>query len=103
MRCQKREAGEPDSSGRGRPVAVEGSDFLIDVDTVIYALGTPANPIIAQTTPGLGTNKLGYIKNDQRRELLSHPGYYAVRDGYADRATRIAPICAQKARARGRS
>jgi glutamate synthase (NADPH/NADH) small chain len=55
MRCQKMELGEPDASGRRRPVAVAGSDFLIDVDTVIYALGTTANPIIAQTTPGLGT------------------------------------------------
>ena len=63
--CQKMELGEPDASGRRRPVAVEGSDFLIDVDTVIYALGTTANPIIAQTTPGLGTNKWGYI--DDRR------------------------------------
>jgi glutamate synthase (NADPH/NADH) small chain len=56
------------------PVPVEGSDFLIDVDTVIYALGTTANPIIAQTTPGLGTNKWGYIDIDERTGMTNLPG-----------------------------
>ncbi len=52
MRCQEMELGEPDASGRRRPVPIPGTEFELDVDTVIYALGTTANPIIAQTTPG---------------------------------------------------
>ncbi len=67
MRCQKMELGEPDASGRRSPVPIAGSEFLLDVDTVIYALGTTANPIVAQTTPGLKVNKWGYIQVDERR------------------------------------
>ncbi len=63
MRCQKMELGEPDASGRRRPVPVAGSEFLLDVDTVIYALGTTANPIIAQTTPGLERQQVGLHRN----------------------------------------
>ncbi len=63
MRCQKMELGEPDASGRRRPVATPGSDFQLDVDTVIYALGTTANPIIAQTTQGLENQSLGIHRN----------------------------------------
>ena len=74
MRCQKMELGEPDASGRRRPVPVPGSEFLLDVDTVIYALGTTANPIIAQTTPGLKVNKWGYIEIDERTGMTSIPG-----------------------------
>ena len=51
MRVQKMELGEPDSSGRRRPLPIKGSEFVLGIDTVIYALGTSANPIIAQTTP----------------------------------------------------
>ena len=68
MRCQKMELGEPDASGRRRPVAATGSDFLIDMDTVVYALGTTANPIIAQTTQGLKTNRWGYIEIEEKTE-----------------------------------
>jgi glutamate synthase (NADPH/NADH) small chain len=101
MRCQKMDLGEPDSSGRRRPVAVEGSDFLIDVDTVIYALGTTANPIIAQTTPGLGTNKWGYIDIDERTGMTNLPGLFAGGDIVTGAATVILAMGAGKRAAQG--
>ena len=101
MRCQKMELGEPDASGRRRPVAVAGSDFLIDVDTVIYALGTTANPIIAQTTPGLETNKWNYIVTDERTGMTSIPGLFAGGDIVTGAATVILAMGAGKRAARG--
>jgi glutamate synthase (NADPH/NADH) small chain len=101
MRCQKMELGEPDASGRRRPVAVEGSDFPIDVDTVIYALGTTANPIIAQTTPGLGTNKWGYIDIDERTGMTNVPGLFAGGDIVTGAATVILAMGAGKRAAQG--
>jgi glutamate synthase (NADPH/NADH) small chain len=101
MRCQKMELGEPDASGRRRPVAVAGSDFLIDVDTVIYALGTTANPIIAQTTPGLGTNKWGYINIDERTGMTNVPGLFAGGDIVTGAATVILAMGAGKRAAQG--
>jgi glutamate synthase (NADPH/NADH) small chain len=101
MRCQKMELGEPDASGRRRPVAVPGSDFLIDVDTVIYALGTTANPIIAQTTPGLETNKWNYIVTDERTGMTSIPGLFAGGDIVTGAATVILAMGAGKRAAKG--
>ena len=89
MICQKMELGEPDSSGRRRPVPVAGSEFPLEVDTVIYALGTTANPIIAQTTPGLKVNKWGYIEADQRTGMTSIPGVFAGGDIVTGAATVI--------------
>ncbi len=65
MECLKYELGEPDDSGRRRPVAIEGSEFVVDVDTVIVAIGNGANPLIQQTTPGLEFNKWGNIVVDE--------------------------------------
>jgi homotetrameric NADPH-dependent glutamate synthase len=101
MRVQKMELGEPDSSGRRRPVPVEGSDFLIDVDTVIYALGTTANPIISQTTPGLTVNKWGYIQVDERTGMTSIPGLFAGGDIVTGAATVILAMGAGRRAARG--
>jgi homotetrameric NADPH-dependent glutamate synthase len=101
MRCQRMELGEPDSSGRRRPVAVEGSDFPMNVDTVIYALGTTANPIIAQTTPGLGTNKWGYIDIDERTGMTNLPGLFAGGDIVTGAATVILAMGAGKRAAQG--
>src|ERR1022692_609071 len=101
MRVQKMELGEPDASGRRRPVAVEGSDFLLDVDTVIYALGTTANPIIKQTTPGLNTNKWGYIEIDERTGMTSIPGLFAGGDIVTGAATVILAMGAGKRAAQG--
>ena len=63
MRCVRMELGEPDESGRRRPVPVPGSEFDFEVDMVVYAIGTNANPIMGQTS-GLRLNKWGYIDTD---------------------------------------
>ena len=101
MRCRRMELGEPDASGRRRPVPVQGSDFLLDVDTVIYALGTTANPIIAQTTPGLRNNKWGYIVIDEASGMTSIPGLFAGGDIVTGAATVILAMGAGKRAARG--
>ena len=101
MRCQKMELGEPDASGRRRPVPTPGSDFLIDVDTVVYALGTTANPIIAQTTPGLNVNQWGYIVIDERSGMTSFPGVFAGGDIVTGAATVILAMGAGKRAAQG--
>ncbi len=101
MRVQKMELGEPDASGRRRPVPVEGSEFLLDVDTVIYALGTTANPIIAQTTPGLKTNKWGYIETDEATGMTSIPGVFAGGDIVTGAATVILAMGAGRRAAHG--
>ena len=101
MRCQQMELGEPDASGRRRPVPVAGSDFLIDVDTVIYALGTTANPIIAQTTPGLKINKWGYIEVDEQTGMTSYPGVFAGGDIVTGAATVILAMGAGRRAASG--
>jgi len=101
MRCQKMELGEPDASGRRRPVPVAGSEFLLDLDTVIYALGTTANPIIAQTTPGLKVNNWGYIEIDERTGMTSVPGVFAGGDIVTGAATVILAMGAGKRAARG--
>ena len=82
-------------------MAVEGSDFPIDVDTVIYALGTTANPIIAQTTPGLGTNKWGYIDIDERTGMTNLPGLFAGGDIVTGAATVILAMGAGRRAAHG--
>ena len=101
MMVQKMELGEPDASGRRRPVAVPGSEFLLDVDTVIYALGTTANPIISQTTPGVKTNKWGYIEVDERTGMTSLPGVFAGGDIVTGAATVILAMGAGKRAASG--
>jgi len=101
MRVQKMELGEPDASGRRRPVAVEGSEFLLDVDTVIYALGTTANPIISQTTPGLKVNKWGYIDVDEGTGMTSIPGLFAGGDIVTGAATVILAMGAGRRAASG--
>jgi len=79
IECLKYELGEPDESGRRRPVAIEGSEFTIDVDTVIVAIGNGANPLIGQTTPGLEFNKWGNIVVDENCKT-SMEGVYAGGD-----------------------
>jgi glutamate synthase (NADPH/NADH) small chain len=101
MRCQKMELGEPDASGRRRPVPSPGSEFLIDVDTVIYALGTTANPIIAQTTQGLKTNRWGYIEINEASGMTSVPGVFAGGDIVTGAATVILAMGAGKRAAKG--
>lgn len=88
IECLKYELGEPDDSGRRRPVAIEGSEFVIDVDTVIVAIGNGANPLIEQTTPGLEFNKWGNIVVDENCKT-SLNGVYAGGDIVLGAATVI--------------
>ena len=101
MECLRMELGEPDDSGRRRPVPIEGSNFVFEVDTVIYALGTAANPIIARTTPGLKTNKWGYIEIDEETGMTSIPGVFAGGDIVTGSATVIEAMGAGRTAARG--
>jgi glutamate synthase (NADPH/NADH) small chain len=89
VRCQQMELGEPDDSGRRRPVPVKGSEFVIPVDTVVVAVGTMANPIVPATTPGLETNKWGYIVVKDASGLTSREGVYAGGDIVTGSATVI--------------
>ena len=95
MRCVRMELGEPDASGRRRPVAVEGSEFEMDVDCVIMSLGTSPNPLIKSTTPGLETKKRGEIVADENG-LTSIEGVYAGGDAVTGAATVILAMGAGK-------
>jgi len=88
IECLKYELGEPDESGRRRPVPIDGSEFTIDVDTVIVAIGNGANPLISQTTPGLEINKWGNIVVDENYKT-SLEGIYAGGDIVSGAATVI--------------
>jgi len=89
MECLRMELGEPDSSGRRRPVPIEGSEFVMDVDTVVVAIGAGANPLIQSTTPGLDTNKWGYIVADEETGQTSREGVFAGGDIVTGSATVI--------------
>lgn len=89
VRCIRMELGEPDSSGRRRPVVIPGSEFTIDVDTVVVAIGTEANPVIPKTTPGLEVNKWGYIVTKGETGETSRAGVYAGGDIVTGAATVI--------------
>ena len=88
MKCIKMELGAPDASGRRSPVPVEGSEFEIETDTVIMALGTSSNPLIAKTTAGLETTRRGGIVTDETGET-SRPGVFAGGDAVTGAATVI--------------
>jgi len=89
MRCQQMELGEPDDSGRRRPVPIQGSEFVIPVDTVVVAVGTMANPIVPATTPELETNRWGYIVTKGDSGETSRKGVYAGGDIVTGSATVI--------------
>ena len=80
MECQKMGLGEPDASGRRRPVPIEGSEYTIDVDLVVCAIGQSPNPLIPQTTPGLKMGKWGNVEVDWATMATSLPGVYAGGD-----------------------
>ena len=100
MRCIRMELGEPDASGRRRPVPVEGSEFVIDVDTVIMSLGTSPNPLISSTTKGLEVNKRKCIVAEETSGKTSKEGVYAGGD-VTGAATVILAMEAGRAGARG--
>lgn len=95
MVCRKMELGEADESGRRSPVAVEGSDYELDVDTVIMAIGTSPNPLIRNTTPGLDVNKRGCLIVDDT-EATTKKGVYAGGDAVTGAATVILAMGAGK-------
>lgn len=80
VECLRMELGEPDESGRRRPVAVEGSNFLVEADTAILSLGYWPDPLIGETTPGLETHDWGLISVDPRSGATSRPGVFAGGD-----------------------
>lgn len=88
MECIRYELGEPDASGRRRPVEVTGSEFIMDVDTVIVAIGNASNPLLRQTTPGLNHNKWGNLITDETQKT-SLPAIYAGGDIVLGAATVI--------------
>ncbi|OGL40883.1 MAG: glutamate synthase (NADPH), homotetrameric [Candidatus Schekmanbacteria bacterium RIFCSPHIGHO2_02_FULL_38_11] len=80
IECLKMELGEPDASGRRKPVPIKNSEYVIDVDTVVIAIGNGANPLIPMTTGGLKTNKYGYIVADPKNCATSKKGVFAGGD-----------------------
>ena len=89
IECLKYELGEPDASGRRSPVAVEGSEFTLDIDTVVVAVGNASNPLIPATTDGLEVNKRGNIVVNPETNATSIPGVYAGGDIVLGAATVI--------------
>ncbi len=96
MKCIKMELGEPDQSGRRRPVEIEGSEYVMDVDTVIMSLGTSPNPLISSTTKGLETNKRKCIIAEEETGLTTREGVYAGGDAVTGAATVILAMGAGK-------
>jgi glutamate synthase (NADPH/NADH) small chain len=89
VRCMKMELGEPDASGRRRPVPIEGSEFDLPLSVAVMAIGTSANPLIQSTTPGLKTNKKNYIEADPMTQKTSRKGVFAGGDIVTGAATVI--------------
>lgn len=100
MNCQKMELGEPDASGRRRPIPVDGSEYDIDVDCVIMALGTSPNPLIKSTTKGLEVNRKGGIIVEEATGKTSRDAVYAGGDAVTGAATVISAMGAGKTAAK---
>ena len=101
IRCIRMELGEPDASGRRRPVEIPGSEFEIEADTVIMSLGTSPNPLISSTTIGLDVNRRKCIIADEESGMTSKEGVFAGGDAVTGAATVILAMGAGKAGARG--
>ena len=95
IKCVRMELGEPDASGRRRPIAIPDSEFVLDVDTVIMALGTSPNPLIRSTTPGLETNRKGGLIVDEQ-SMTTREGVFAGGDAVTGAATVILAMGAGK-------
>lgn len=96
MKCIEMELGEPDDSGRRRPIEKPNSEFVLDVDTMIMSIGTSPNPLIRSTTPGLETNRHGCIVTNGDDGLTSREGVYAGGDAVTGAATVILAMGAGK-------
>lgn len=101
MTCIRMELGEPDESGRRRPVEVQGSEFDLELDTVIMSLGTSPNPLISSTTEGLEINRWQCIVAEEENGATSKPGVFAGGDAVTGAATVILAMGAGKAAAKG--
>lgn len=101
VECVRMELGEPDASGRRRPTAVEGSEFVIDIDMLVVAAGSKTNPLIAKTTPGLEVTPRSLIVADERTGATSKPGVFAGGDAVIGAATVILAMGAGKRAAAG--
>jgi glutamate synthase (NADPH/NADH) small chain len=100
-RCVRMELGEPDASGRRRPVPIKGSEFDLPLSVAIMAIGTTANPIVQSTTPGLGTDKRGYIQADSETQRTTRQGVFAGGDIVTGAATVILAMGAGRRAAAG--
>ena len=96
MECYEMELGEPDASGRRRPITKEGSEFMIDVDTVVVALGTTPNPLVATTTKGLDTTRKGTVIADEATGKTLKDKVWAGGDIVTGAATVISAMGAGK-------
>jgi len=101
MKCIRMELGEPDDSGRQRPIPIEGSEFVLDVDMVIVAIGNSPNPIIPESTPGLKISRWGTIEIDEETGMTDVAGVFAGGDIVTGAATVISAMGAGKRAARG--
>ncbi len=101
MTCIRMELGEPDESGRRRPVEVAGSEFDLELDTVVMSLGTSPNPLISSTTKGLDVNRWQCIVAEEENGATSKPGVFAGGDAVTGAATVILAMGAGKAAAKG--
>ncbi len=100
VECLRMELGEPDSSGRRRPVPVEGSEFVVEADTVIIAIGNRPNPLVPQSSPEIETSKRGTIIADPASMMTSKPGVFAGGDIVSGAATVISAMGQGKIAAR---
>jgi glutamate synthase (NADPH/NADH) small chain len=100
MECLKMELGEPDDSGRRRPIPIPDSNFLIEVDMVIDAIGTQANPIVARSATGVEVNQWGYFKIDDMSKMTTKEGIFAGGDIVRGSATVISAVGDGKVAAR---
>jgi len=100
MECLKMELGEPDASGRRRPVPVEGSNFLIEADAVVISIGNKPNTLIPQTSPDLKTSKHGTLIVDEKTMATPHAGVFAAGDVVSGAATVISAMGQAKIAAR---
>ena len=96
VECVEMELGEPDESGRRRPIVKEGSNFVLDIDCAIMAIGTSPNPLIRSTTKGLETNKRGCLITEEETGLTTREGVYAGGDAVTGAATVILAMGAGK-------
>ncbi len=89
LKCQKMKLGEPDASGRARPIPIEGSEFVLPVENVVLSIGTTPNPLLTRTTAGLNTNKKGCLVADEQTGLTSKSLVFAGGDAVTGAATVI--------------